>query len=489
MKTYISIGNLKSVLFKTKDIPPRIVILSGLFLFIILAVFTKDDITLSGNESSRFATVQSLVENGTFSIDNSMFKTEDRVLIKGHFYSDKPPLLSVSLASIYWIMNNVFHLSFAANYHLCVFVLNLACGAVFSTVLYYVFLFQLKSRDVPFGLKVMLSTALILCTWIFSFGVSVNNHSPAACVFFIFFYFMNRIAANGKTLDFFLGALSAGILFNLDMPAGFFSAIACMSMVFLLPLRERALRMPVFLSGFFIPVLFMMLINFMAYGSAVPAYMVPGAYEFQGNIHSSGVAGLHRPADGLGYFLNILGGYRGLFLYMPALLFIFPALWSERKKMNAEAVIVLISISVIIAFYGVFTGDYGGWSYGFRFLIPVIPVLWYYIALWIMDNYKSKMLMRILYILLMIGLFTSWVGAYNPWPVCFEGAATSKGSVEEKIHFPLTANLLCISYENSPESSITDFMMEKIYGRELAEKYLVKSFLNMKKLNMLKKEN
>lgn len=475
------------MLLKTKDTPLRIAILSGLFLFIILAVFTKDDITLSGNESSRFATVQSLVENGTFSIDNSMFRTEDRVLINGHFYSDKPPLLCIFLASIYWIMHNVFQLSFAANYHLCVFILNLACGAVFSVMLFYLFLFQLKNHDVSPGLKIMLSAALILCTWIFSFGVTVNNHTPAACVFFIFFCFMNRIAANGRTRDFFWAALFSGILFNLDMPAGFFSAIACISMVFLLPLQARALRMSAFLSGFFIPVLLMVFMNFKAYGSAVPAYMVPGAYEFQGNIHSSGMAGLHRPADVFEYFLNILTGQRGLFLYMPALLFIFPALWGERKKMNAETIIVLISIIVIIAFYGVFTGDYGGWSYGFRFLIPVIPVLWYYVSVWIMDNYKSKLLMGTLYVLLMSGLFTSWVGAYNPWPVCFEGAATREGSIEEKIRFPLSANLLCMSYENSPASALTNFIIEKIYGRELAEKYLVKSFLNMKKPDMLKK--
>ena len=77
------------MLLKTKDTPQRIAILSGLFLFIILTIFTKDDITLSGNESSRSATVQSLVENGTFSIDNSMFREDYSASVLTNFMIEK----------------------------------------------------------------------------------------------------------------------------------------------------------------------------------------------------------------------------------------------------------------------------------------------------------------------------------------------------------------------------------------------------------------
>ena len=74
----------------------------GVILFVTFflwwALLTKV-YTHSWQEESRMATIQTLVEQGTFVIDHTEFnRTGDKVFINEHFYSDKTPLLSVAAA-------------------------------------------------------------------------------------------------------------------------------------------------------------------------------------------------------------------------------------------------------------------------------------------------------------------------------------------------------------------------------------------------------
>src|SRR4051812_39597448 len=61
---------------------------------------------LSANDRSRWCTVWSLAERGTFQIDEIIrypgWSTIDMVRQQEHFYSSKPPLLPVCVAGLYW---------------------------------------------------------------------------------------------------------------------------------------------------------------------------------------------------------------------------------------------------------------------------------------------------------------------------------------------------------------------------------------------------
>ena len=63
---------------------------------------------LSANDRSRWATVWSLVERGTFQIDEidqvPGWSTIDKVQHEGHLYSSKPPLLSTLAAGVSWCL-------------------------------------------------------------------------------------------------------------------------------------------------------------------------------------------------------------------------------------------------------------------------------------------------------------------------------------------------------------------------------------------------
>ncbi len=62
----------------------------------------------SVNDLSRWATVYSLAERGTYQIDQTPWPlTIDRVQLNGHSYSSKPPLLPTLLAGEYWLLKKI----------------------------------------------------------------------------------------------------------------------------------------------------------------------------------------------------------------------------------------------------------------------------------------------------------------------------------------------------------------------------------------------
>src|SRR4051794_35272272 len=73
-----------------------------LFLLVLIALGVTHCSSMSWNDDSRMATIQSLVESGTLVIDHSDFVgTGDKVFVNGHFYSEKPPMTAVIGAAVY----------------------------------------------------------------------------------------------------------------------------------------------------------------------------------------------------------------------------------------------------------------------------------------------------------------------------------------------------------------------------------------------------
>src|SRR5262245_37387938 len=102
----------------------------------------------SWNDGSRLATVESLVDRGTFAIDDSIFVrvppenapydakelqqtgTLDRLRIDGRYYSDKSPIPAVLLASAYAIVQGITGLSAAESPYLFCWLMNFLGGGL-----------------------------------------------------------------------------------------------------------------------------------------------------------------------------------------------------------------------------------------------------------------------------------------------------------------------------------------------------------------------
>ena len=95
-----------------------VIIVSSLFL-------VKRNCTQAGLETSRLAVIQSVVDNGTFDVTHSIFKTPDKALLNGKYYGDKPPLLTFLSMGEYFILSKVFGVTFKTHRSLAIFWLYL----------------------------------------------------------------------------------------------------------------------------------------------------------------------------------------------------------------------------------------------------------------------------------------------------------------------------------------------------------------------------
>jgi hypothetical protein len=179
----------------------------GVILFaaslVVWALLTKVH-THSWQEESRMATVQTLVEQGTFIIDHTEFnRTGDKVFVNGHFYSDKMPILSVAAAGAYSILHNIFGLTLDPT--ICVPDEDIAACRAFtptgtrltafywltlifiggsSALLVALFWKALIDRGAAGTLATALAIALGLASPIAPYSIVFAGHVPAAlCLF------------------------------------------------------------------------------------------------------------------------------------------------------------------------------------------------------------------------------------------------------------------------------------------------------------------
>ncbi len=442
---------------------------------ILLTFLTHDEITLSGNESSRLAMVESVGDRSVFNIDDSRFKTVDRAFIDGKFYCDKPMLYPLYLYAVYscgkWL-----GFSFQDTYHDTIFLLNWFGSSLFAVFILILLGARLRGSGATPGMAALLGAAGIFSTWLFSYGGIVNNHVPAALFLLLLFLVIDSWHKREADLKLCIAGLCAGILIDLDIPIGFFFTSAC-GLYLLVQKKKLIKNLAVFGASFAVPVLFIALVNWWIYGNVLPLYMVPGAYDFSGNIHSTNVAGLRNAKSLFAfavYLYHISIANHGFFSYMPAMLFIFPAMFKKLRNREAgPALYFIFTVFVCFVFYALATGDYAGWAYGFRYMLPVIPLLWVFIAEWICSS--AVLWKRILFwILVSIGIFTSLVGAYNPWTMCRFQTGILMNTFK--------LNLYCAAYEYGNFTVLERAARPLMKGIKI-EQYLPRAFANMRKVD------
>ncbi|MFA7230161.1 MAG: hypothetical protein WC071_02710 [Victivallaceae bacterium] len=446
------------------------------FLFLLIALLTKNDVTMAGNESSRFGTIQALAEQNTFALNQTTFRSVDHITVNGRIYSDKPLPLILVHGMMFKIIAVITGIDFEKHYFLSVYLTNLLGIGLLNIILFVLF-FKRLSRDVeaPFASKMFLSASLPLGTLLLSYCVAMNNHTPAALLLFLLFMQLMDYRRKDSIVAALLIGLTAGALVDVEIPVGGLFGIAAFVAVLLLSKKLRLAKAAVYGIGGLLPIGLMGVVNYIATGQFYPQYIGAGGTYSPGFEHISL----------FGYFVDILFGNRGFFSYMPAMLFIFPVLILNRRIFkNSLELIIISTIAAIIIFYGLFTNEYGGWAYGFRYLIPIIPVVWYFIA----REYAPKVnswQYKVLSVLIVWGVATSYVGAYNPWCSAYEAYRSPAGKIDHYVRNTFAANLLCMSFENNPESALSRFLIFKVYGQARAVMYMQEAFTNTKDIEEL----
>ena len=195
---------------------------------------------MSANDRSRWATVRSLGDHGTYVIDdviddtsNGIFwNTIDKVRHldrdgQPHYYSSKPPLLSTLVACIYSNVKSLTGLNLTEQTLPTAKVLLLIVNAIPWLCFLYLLASTLEKLQLRDWTRYFIVTSAGFATFLSTFVVTLNNHLPAAifvmATLYCLVWIVNFDNVDWKT--YLLTGFAAAFTAALELPALSFLAI------------------------------------------------------------------------------------------------------------------------------------------------------------------------------------------------------------------------------------------------------------------------
>lgn len=383
----------------------------------------------SANDRSRWATVWSLVEEGTYRIDKIRqrpgWDTIDLVRHDGHFYSTKPPVFPTLVAGLYWLEKQALGWTLdddvSATTRLLLLVVNVL--PMFVALL-------LLSRVVRRACDTRFAWALVITTACFGtllnpFLPVLNNHTPGAvCVIFTLCAVIPIVTAGDRRGSMFgIAGFWAAAACCFELPAAAFGVIT-----FLLLMRADARRTVLwFVPAALIPLTAFFYTNFLVTGGWKPFYAYYGTekYEFIHNGIPSywmNPRGIDRAQDSfLTYFLHCTVGHHGLLSLSPVLLLTVGGWCTGRTWRTPPWRLIhgtgLGLTAVVFAFFMTKTDNYnyGGVSVGLRWMLWLVP-FWLLAMIPFLDAWRPGRWGRgVCAVLLTLSVFSAWYPFDSPW--------------------------------------------------------------------------
>jgi len=383
----------------------------------------------SANDRSRWCTVWSLAERGTYRIDEIIERrgwyTIDNVRVDGHFYSTKPPLLPTLVAGLYWTIKQITGWNLLTNTHQVVQTILLLIN-VLPMLVYLWFVAKLVDRyGTTDWSRMFLITAAAFGTFLSTFLITFNNHTIAAHGILFALYPTLRILVDrerGPRYFALAGFFAAWATCN-ELPAALFGVA-----LFALLLRESPRQTLVaFVPAALVPILGFFITNYLATGGVLPFYASYGSelYEYVHNGKASywtNPRGIDRNLDSpLVYLLHCTVGHHGIWSLSPIFLVTIAGWWLARRTQPAGLRhLCWLSLGLTVAVLGFYLSrpqnyNYGGMTSGLRWAFWLIP-LWLLPMIPALDTWGRHRWFRLTcVILLALSVFSAVYPSDNPW--------------------------------------------------------------------------
>ena len=384
---------------------------------------------LSANDRSRWCTVWSLVERGTYQIDEidavPGWSTIDKVRQGGHYYSSKPPVLSTIVAGVYWVVRAVTGWSLNSRpeetMRLILFLVNVL--PMLAGLLVIMGLVERYAQS-DFA-RLFVVGAFAFSTFLTTFSVTLNNHTVAGLAVLAALYPSCRILADGslRPVPFACAGFFAVFAAVNELPAAAFAAAVAVLLLWRSPSRAFLWALPAAI----VPLAFFFVTTWLATGSWKPFYADYGTEKYKYVVdgvpsywmHPAGLDANHESP--LVYLFHCTLGHHGIVSLSPIFLlalaaWIVPRIsrgWSLRPALWASAAITV----VVLAFYLTRTENYnyGGNTSGLRWTFWLIP-LWLVSMIPALDALACRLSGRsVALALLAVSTFSAWYPIENPW--------------------------------------------------------------------------
>jgi len=340
------------------------------------------------NGNSRLGLIFEFVQEGRLTID-SFHDTEgmitgDKAFYDGHYYSDKAigtsVVGSIVYLPIYWLMRFFdYNLPlFIVKYLLTFFVIGLP-SAFAGSLMYVVCKYISASKLRAF----IVTIAITLGTMYLPFSTIFFGHQLAATLLFCAFFMIFQLKVRPdlcKNRHLFL----IGLLLGLSLVTEYTTVLIVLPLItyyFLVLWKEQSFRrimsiaIPSSLGGL-IPVAIMLIYNAICFGNPLSIGYAHLESQFFRESMSQGIMGISWPRPMVLYYLTVHPAY-GLFWQSPVLITTLAGAYFmfRTKQSRMEAVITTIAFFSYLLMNSGYYMWWGGWSFGPRHLIPMLPFL------------------------------------------------------------------------------------------------------------------
>jgi hypothetical protein len=367
-----------------------------------VAAVSARDYAGSWNDRSRLATVECLVDYHTLAIDGSVFAqdappqgTGDKLLIDGHYYSDKSPVPALLMAGLYRAWQWPTGLTARARPdRFCYFLTVGTSGLAYVAAVWCLFRLGRPLR-LPPSLRLALAASFALATVALPYARHVNNHLLLLGVAAPLMLSLARLAEEAGAGRFpwprlaGLGSL-AGLAYTIDLGAG---PVLLLCLLGLVAYRCRRWRpVVVFLLAALPWLALHHAVNYAVGGTLKPANAVPEYFEWPGSpFNAQNLTGGWNHGS-VGHFLTyaaaLLAGKRGflghnlpLFLALPGIVFVL----RRRTAELPEVVFAGCWCGGTWLLYALTSTNYSGQCCSIRWFVPLLAPAYYVLAVFLRD--------------------------------------------------------------------------------------------------------
>lgn len=349
-----------------------------------MVLWNLQDASLNNaNTGSRYATIEALVDLGTYYIDDTHYvHTIDKMRVGEHYISSKPPLLPTYGAAVYWVYQKLTGETIADHEGNVVRTVSFFTGLLFHA-LFVVYLYRLCLLLFRRRLAILVTLAVGCFGYLgVAYATAINNHSVAAAISIVGMFHTYRAGQGSPGYkDWILAGFWFGIIGAIDLSCLAFLPAAGLYLLL------KDWRKAVFGFGLAaLPgLLSLAILNYEITGSIKPAYSNSELKDFPDNYfrnHRRGIDALKEPK--YVYAFNVLLGHHGVFSMTPVFFFGLYELGRRIKKRSYLPETLAVAFVLLAAFYFYIfrTRNYGGWCVGMRWLVPFMPLLLLYFGVW-----------------------------------------------------------------------------------------------------------
>jgi hypothetical protein len=400
---------------------------------------------LSANDRSRWLTIRSLVERGTYEIDSLIgeptWDTIDMVQHRGrdgelHLYSSKPPLLATVMAGEYWLINRFSGATLRDDPYVMGRIMLMTFN-VLPLVLMYALIAQLVERfgTTDWG-RIFVMASATLATFLNTFAIVLNNHIIAAVSAAVTIYLFVRISFDGERRwqYFFLAGLAAAFTAANELPSA--TLLAFIGVIFLL--RAPRPTLLAFAPGAAVVAAAFFGTNWIAHARLSPPYAfrsnsepADNWYNYTYTVNGREVKSYWLDRQGIDrgepskvvYAFHALIGHHGVFSLTPIwfISLVGAGIWltsSECRYRELAALVLSVSVICLIFLVGMRPQEdrnYGGMTSGFRWVFWCAP-LWLVTMIPAADRLaRSVAGQTIAAVLLSLSVLSVSYPTWNPW--------------------------------------------------------------------------